>query len=206
MKLLLTGFEPFGEMDINPSHLLMEWAEKQTFPGVEVKTLSLPVVYDRCTDKSDEVIQSFQPDAVLHFGVAAGRAAINVERVAVNLNDTKETADNEGNTPQDEPIEAGGPDALFATVPTRVMMEQLQRAGIPAVLSYTAGTYICNTSLYQTLRLIEKEQLHTKAGFIHLPALPEMVAGRPLPSMALSLQQEALRVIVTTMREEERHD
>lgn len=201
MKLLLTGFEPFGELDTNPSHLLMEWAEAETFPGAEVKTLSLPVLYDSCTDKANEIIREWKPDAVVHFGVAAGRAEINVERMAVNVNDAPSVPDNAGNSPQDEPIELDGPDGLFATVPTRKLAEKLKENGIPAVLSYTAGTYICNTSLYKTLRLLEKELPETQAGFIHLPVLPEMVTGR-MPSMALELQQQALRTIVETIMEE----
>ncbi|SDN60893.1 pyroglutamyl-peptidase I [Alkalicoccus daliensis] len=206
MKILLTGFEPFGDMDINPSHLLMEWAATQEFEGVEIKTLSLPVVYALCAEKALEEMKRWEPDAVVHFGVAAGREAVNVERIAVNLEDAASFPDNSGDTPQDRPVVNNGPDGIFATLPVRRLTAQLQSRGVPAVLSYSAGTYICNTTLYRTLHLITQENLPCQAGFIHLPALPEMVTGTRLPSMAMETQQQALRIIVETITEEKSHD
>ncbi|PTL37879.1 pyroglutamyl-peptidase I [Alkalicoccus saliphilus] len=199
MKILLTGFEPFGDMAGNPSSELIKWAEKERFAGAEIRTESLPVVYKTCADKALQAVTEWEPDAVIHLGVAAGRSLINIERIAVNVEDASTLSDNSGDSPKDRPVEEGGPDGIFATLPVRDITDRLQEAEVPAGLSYSAGTYICNTTLYRTLRFIEKQELSVQAGFVHVPLTPELAAEKGLPSMDLSVQKKALTSIIQTV-------
>jgi pyroglutamyl-peptidase len=207
MKILFTGFEPFGKMDKNPSWELAEWVKQEKFPGADVRAEGLPVIFQTCAHKALEVIKSWKPDVVLHFGVAAGRQTINIEQTAINIEHAPYTPDNAGDAPADRCIESKGPDGIFATIPVRKLTEDLQVAGVPAEVSYSAGTYICNATLYKVLRFIDEQKLPIKAGFIHVPVTPDMACGSNVPSMALDVQKRAVtQLIASLVKEEENRD
>ncbi|EOB4245739.1 pyroglutamyl-peptidase I [Vibrio metschnikovii] len=196
-KVLLTGFEPFGEDSLNPSQALLNAKEQLHVTGVEVIGCVLPVVRYQAAEVAINAIKTHQPDLVLMFGQASGRAAITPERVAINLDDYR-IADNAGHQPIDEAIIADGPAAYFTTLPVKAMVEDLQQAGISAEVSYSAGTFVCNHLFYAVQHYLAQHDI--PSGFIHIPALPEQVpATNPsLPSLGLEPLIAAVRVMIQT--------
>ncbi len=200
MKVLLTGFEPFGNSPINPSQNLINVVSDRDFKGVELFKLILPVDKDRAPNLLINIIKEVTPDTVLCFGLALGRAKISLERIAVNLMDFR-IADNAGVKVSDRHIVEGGPAAYFSNLPVRSLLEALQAGGIPAQLSLSAGAYLCNQIFYSMMHYISTNELDIKAGFIHLPALPEQTASmeKLIPSLSLDLDRQALRIILSTL-------
>ncbi|GGN93878.1 pyroglutamyl-peptidase I [Saccharibacillus kuerlensis] len=199
MKILISGFEPFGDSPINPTQELMEQIAAENFGDAEIHTLLLPVHYDDCAEKLLAETERLRPDAVIACGLAAGRTAITPERIAINIKDTESYADNTGRSPKDEPIRADGPDGLFATLPIRRITEELRSAGIPSSISNTAGTYICNNTMYALLDTLREQRSDTLAGFVHFPASTKLAALKPsLPSLPQETLLDALRLIVKT--------
>ncbi|MEJ8306270.1 pyroglutamyl-peptidase I [Saccharibacillus sacchari] len=197
MKILISGFEPFGDSPINPTQELLERIEQENFEGIDVHTLLLPVRYDDCADRLLEEAERLQPDVVIACGLAAGRTAITPERIAINIKDTESYADNGGRSPHDEPIRENGPDGLFATLPIRRMVEELRAADIPASVSNTAGTYICNNTMYVLLDSLQQKHSKTLAGFVHFPASTRLSALKPtLPSLPQETLLEGLRILI----------
>ncbi|EKO3575291.1 pyroglutamyl-peptidase I [Vibrio metschnikovii] len=194
-KVLITGFEPFGEDSLNPSQALLNAKEQLHVTGVEVIGCVLPVVRYQAAEVAINAIKTHQPDLVLMFGQASGRAAITPERVAINLDDYR-IADNAGHQPIDEAIIADGPAAYFTTLPVKAMVEDLQQAGIAAEVSYSAGTFVCNHLFYAVQHYLSQHDI--PSGFIHIPALPEQVpATNPsLPSLGLEPLIAAVRVMI----------
>jgi pyroglutamyl-peptidase len=200
MKLLLSGFEPFGGSSINPSEQVVHCLAQTEIQGVELITVILPV--DRLTGP-DTLVRTYisaQPDMVLSLGEAGGITAVTIERVAINLLNFA-IPDNSGSLVTDKTIVGDGPAAYFATLPTRKMFNTLIEKGIPAQLSYSAGAYLCNQVMYEMLHYIHKHQLTTPAGFVHLPQLPEQAATKrpPLPSMSLMMMGEAVTAVIQTL-------
>ncbi|MCL2854660.1 MAG: pyroglutamyl-peptidase I [Defluviitaleaceae bacterium] len=194
-KVLITGFEPFGGETINPS-----WEAVKALPdqidGTIIKKLSLPVVFGKSGDMLISAINTEKPHAVICVGQAGGKASINVERIAINVDDTK-TPDNEGNTPIDQPIRDGAPVAYFATLPVKSIVANLIKAHIPATISNTAGTYVCNHVMYAALHHASRHHPTFQAGFIHIPYLPAQVLEKPAtPSMSLDNVVKALEIII----------
>jgi len=184
MKILLTAFDPFDGATINPA---LEAVQRVCAPeGVELIKLEVPTVFEKSIQIVTDAMRTHRPDAVLSIGQAAGRAQITPERVAINLSDAR-IPDNAGAAPVDEPIRADGPDAYFATIPVRAIVEALKNAGIPAAISNTAGTFVCNHLMYGVLDCAAQEMPKMRAGFIHVPCIPEQAAAMPAatPSMAL---------------------
>lgn len=177
MKILLTAFEPFNGRDINPSQLILEKIEAPE--GVALIKELLPVEFNATTEILKGLLKQHQPDVVISLGQAGNRPEISVERVAVNLdncrssNGQKTIADNAGDVPVDEPIVADGPQAYFSNLPVWEMVTAMQEAGVPAAVSYTAGTYVCNHVMYIVLHEVATNYPDMKAGFIHVPFLPE---------------------------------
>ena len=171
MKLLLTGFEPFGGSAVNPSEQVVRALAQERLRRIQLRTAILPVDRVQGPVALVRAIQKYRPDAVLCLG-EAGRAAISVERVAINLMDYR-IADNAGNCVTDEPIAPDGPAAYFVTLPVRAMLEAVRSVHVPAELSLSAGAFLCNQVLYTALHHIATHQLDTKVGFVHLPSLPE---------------------------------
>ncbi|MBT2685102.1 pyroglutamyl-peptidase I [Bacillus sp. ISL-37] len=202
MKVLVSGFEPFGKMKINPTEELLLEAESFEIENVEISTILLPVNYDECAEELIKKMDAIQPDVVISCGLAAGRTAITPERIGINVKDTGSGdpyPDNKGKIPTDEMIDEDGPDGLFATLPNRLIEKNLKELNIPAAVSNSAGTFICNNTLYAVLNHIRKNNLHIKAGFIHFPASTKMSALNPsLPSLPQETMAQALKVIVET--------
>ena len=206
MKVLVSGFEPFGGRKENPTALLAGEAAKAASgqasavaipKGLEVRAVVLPVTFEKAYEKLQGEIRAFDPDVVLAFGMAAGRNAIEIERIAINCLDA-DIPDNSGFQPVDQAIEAGGAAALFTTLPARRLLSALKGAGVPARMSNTAGTYVCNFLFY---RLMEANlRTRRKAGFIHVPLLPEQAAEKPgLASMSLADLGKALSIMLAEL-------
>ncbi|MDO5089040.1 MAG: pyroglutamyl-peptidase I [Leptotrichiaceae bacterium] len=184
MKILVTGFDPFGGEPINPA---IESVKKlpDNIAGAEIIKLEIPTVWKKSIDKIEEAIIKHNPDVILSIGQAGGRFDITVERVGINIDDFR-IKDNEGNQVIDEPVFSDGDTAYFSNLPVKAMVENIQKYKVPASVSYTAGTFVCNHVLYGVRYLIEKKYKGKKSGFIHIPFLPEQVTDkRNTPSMSL---------------------
>ena len=183
MKILLAYFGPFGGESVNPA---MEAALllPDTVHGAEIIGLQVPVVFDKCVDTVMAAVNELRPDAVLCIGQAGGRAAITPERVAVNIDDAS-IPDNAGAQPIDTAIDPEGPAAYFSTLPVKDMVLAVKAAGIPASVSNTAGTFVCNHLMYGLLRRISLSGSDIPAGFMHVPYLDSQVSERPgVPSLS----------------------
>jgi len=207
MTVLLTGYDPFGEYEVNPTEALAERLDGRTVAGQEVEGVVLPVVFDRTYGEFIEHFERHSPDAVISLGLAGGRNAVSVERVGINVNDTESTPDNADEAPHNEPI-LDGPDAYFATIPVVGIVEDLIEAGIPARVSNSAGTHLCNNILYATRHYVETNDLDVPSGFIHVPLSAEQAADRAAdtavhaesvePSLPLSMQERAVETAIET--------
>ena len=169
MNVLITGFDPFGGEPINPAWEAVK-AMKDEIAGAKITKLQIPTVFGLAAARTLACAAECRPDAVLCIGQAGTRSAVTPEYVGINLRHAR-IADNLGNQPQDEPVVPGGPTAYFATVPVRTMTAAIEAQGIPAAVSYTAGTYVCNDLLYTLLHHYAGTPV--RAGFIHVPFLPE---------------------------------
>lgn len=182
MKILVTGFEPFNGGTINPSEQILK--ELQAPAGVSLIKEVLPVTFVGSTKRIRELLKEHKPDVVVSLGQAGNRPEICVERVAINLDNVRssngktERPDNEGAAPVDEKIAADGENAYFSTLPVWEMVEAIQNAGVSGAASYTAGTYVCNHAMYTLLYEADKLYPDMRAGFVHVPFLPEQLAGR----------------------------
>ena len=196
--ILLTGFEPFGTFPINPSGEVAKALDGRAFGAEIVRGVVLPVHHREAAAAVARLVDETTPRAIVHLGLAGERARIALERVAVNVMDF-EIADNAGYRATGEPCVSGGPVAYFSTLPLGAMLEALIADGVPAYLSSTAGTYLCNQTMYTTRHLLERRGLAIPAGFIHLPQSAAMVAASGLdqPSMDLPLM---IRAIETALR------
>lgn len=177
MKILVTAFEPFNGRDINPSQLILEKLEAPK--GVSLIKELLPVEFKSTTKILKALLEQHQPDVVLSLGQAGNRPEISVERVAINLDNCRSSngqntiADNAGDAPVDESIVVGGPQAYFSNLPVWDMVKAIQDAGVEVAVSYTAGTFVCNHVMYTVLHEVASNYPEMKAGFIHVPFLPE---------------------------------
>jgi pyroglutamyl-peptidase len=201
MKLLLTGFEPFGGSDINPSERVVKILTGKEYPDTEIITSILPVDRETGPQRLIQAVEESKPEVVICLGEARGRAAINIERVAINLMDYR-IKDNVGNLIQDQSIIPDGPPAYFCTLPVRQIMEAIQGAGVPAMLSLSAGAFLCNQVIYTLLHYLDKNNLAVPAGFIHLPSIPEQVAQeQPIkPSMNLETMLIGMEAVINFLR------
>lgn len=199
--LLLTGFEPFGGDDVNPSGEVAKKLGGLEIAGRTVVSKVLPVEWGTAKRVLEGYIDELDPEVVLSLGLAAGRPEICVEKVAINY--TADAKDNAGQVPQDRAISPIGADAYFATIPTEKIVKALVQAKIPARLSFSAGTYLCNYVFYVAVHHIKITDKKALSGFIHVPATPEMVAGKaPRPSMSLSTICDAVAKALTIIVED----
>jgi pyroglutamyl-peptidase len=197
MKLLLTGFEPFGGSAINPSEQTVRVLARDGLTGIDLRVEILPVDRTRGPAQLIAATQTFQPDAILCLGEASRRLALSVERVAINLLDYR-MADNGGQQVVDELIVPDGPAAYFVTLPVRALLDAVRDASVPVELSLSAGAFLCNQVTYEILHHLATHQLPTPAGFIHLPALPEQAVSREplMPSMGLETMVRGVRAAI----------
>lgn len=176
-KVLITGFEPFGGERLNPSREVVKQLNDMELVGTRIVARQLPCVFGAALEALNAAIDEVQPVMVLAIGQAGGRTDITIERVAINVDDAR-IPDNQGQQPVDEPIVAGGPAAYFSTLPIKAMVSSMREAGIPAAVSQTAGTYVCNHVMYGLLHRLSGQR-EVKGGFIHIPYLPEQAAAHP---------------------------
>ena len=196
--ILLTGFEPFGTYTTNPSGEVAKALDGRVFGAEVVRGVVLPVHHREAALAVTCLLDEVAPRAIVHVGLAGGRARIALERLAVNVMDF-EIADNAGYRAAGEACMPGGPVAYFSTLPLGAILDALVAEGVPAYLSSSAGTYLCNQTMYTTRDLLERRGLTIPAGFIHLPQSAAMVAtsGLDQPSMDLPLM---IRAIETALR------
>ena len=194
-SLLVTGFEPFGGHPTNPSLEVAKALDGRLLGDAVVRGAVLPVHHVEAASTVVRLLDEIEPAAVVHLGLAAGRARIALERVAVNVMDY-DTPDNAGYRARGEPCAAGGPAAYFATLPLDAILAAVLAEGIPACVSNSAGTYLCNQTMYTTLHALARRGHSCRAGFVHLPLLPAMVASSGLeqPSMDVGLMVRAIEV------------
>ncbi|WP_243042057.1 pyroglutamyl-peptidase I [Dyella sedimenti] len=182
--ILLTGFTPFGEDTVNPSWEAVRVLHDQRIGGHRVVSRLLPTAFEASRRELERAVAELAPAILLGVGQAGGRSRLSIERVAINVQDAR-LPDNDGAQPIDEPVLAGGPAAYFSTLPVKAMLAALHAQGVPAEVSNTAGTYVCNHLAYLMLHHAAARP-STRAGFIHIPYLPAQAARLAgAPSMAL---------------------
>ena len=177
MKILVTGFDPFGGEKVNPALEAVKSLPSEIH-GAEIHWVEIPTVFYKAADVLETAIVRFQPDVVLCIGQAGGRASLTPERVAINQDDAR-IPDNQGNQPIDTPIRLDGQAAYFSTLPIKAMVQAIKEEGLPATVSNTAGTFVCNHLMYQALYLADKKFPHMRAGFMHIPYMTEQVLNKP---------------------------
>lgn len=199
-KVLITGFDPFDKETINPAYeavkRLADEINNVTIIKAEVPTVSYQAI--ECTI---ELIKQHQPDIVINVGQAGGRYGITPEKVAINLNDFR-IKDNAGNQPLDCKVFADGENAYFTTLPVKAIVENIKQAGIPAAVSYSAGTFVCNQLMYGVAHYINTNQLPIKSGFVHIPFMTEQVVDKPnMPSLSLDQLTCGLEAMIIAVLE-----
>lgn len=200
MKILITGFDPFGGETVNPSYLAVQQLPDK-IAGAELIKTQIPTEFYESARQLQQKVKAHQPDIVLNIGQAGGRTALSFERVAINLDDAR-IPDNQGQQPLDQKIQATGPAAYFTQLPIKAMANAVRSQGIPAQISYSAGTFVCNHIMYQMHYLIETAYPNIKAGFIHVPFLSEQVVNQAHhPSMSLDTIVTGLTSAIKTLVE-----
>jgi pyroglutamyl-peptidase len=204
-KLLLTAFEPFAGELINPSLEAARQMEKIDFRETGIHVAELPVDRYRAGEMALDLLRSIEPDIVIMLGEAGGRYRVNPERVAINVDDFR-IADNVGNQPRDEPIAEGGPVAYFSTLPIRAITDRIIKAHIPAAISNSAGSYLCNRLFYSVMHAIDIDRLPVIAGFIHLPYFHDQAMRKhpDVPSLSRESIVEAVRLAIEVSVESRR--
>jgi pyroglutamyl-peptidase len=194
MRALVTGFEPFDSDTVNPSSAALALLPRG-IGALAVRTQVLPCVFGQALTVLREAVASIKPEIVLCVGLAGGRAELSLERVAINVDDAR-IPDNDGNRPIDAPVIAEGPPAYFSGLPIKAAVAELRRAGLPAAVSNSAGTFVCNHTFYGVMHLAAEQGF--RAGFLHVPYLPEQAARHPgAPSMALADIARGIEIILS---------
>ncbi len=199
MKLLLTAFDPFGGDAINPALEAVKLVADK-IGRFDIVKLEVPTVFRKSIDTVAKAIEEEKPDVVLCIGQAGGRFEITPERVAINVDDAR-IKDNEGNQPIDTKIFEDGENAYFTTLPIKAMVEAIREANLPAAVSNTAGTFVCNHLMYGVLYTLAKKYPHIKGGFTHVPFIPAQVARRTpvAPYMALEDIKRGLEAAIAAI-------
>ena len=195
MKALVTGFEPFGDDPINPAVEAVRRLPPR-LARVDLATRVLPTSFGSALDELDDALATTVPDLVLCVGLAGGRAALSLERVAINLDDAR-IPDNARQQPIDRPIVPGGPAAYFATLPIKAAVAALRAAGLPAIISNTAGTFVCNHVFYGLMHRAATVRPAMRGGLLHVPYLPSQAAQYDgVPSMALADVVRGIEIVL----------
>jgi pyroglutamyl-peptidase len=193
-KVLITGFEPFNNETINPAWEAVRALAGWTDEGFTVEVRQLPCVFRLSNRVLKDAIDELKPDLIIAVGQAGGRVDLSIERVAINVADAP-IPDNEQRQPIDAPIVDGGPAAYFSTLPLKAIVRALHAEGVPASVSQTAGTFVCNHTFYGLMH--HTAGLPLRAGFIHIPYLPEQAVAHPgTASMSLADMVRGLRIAV----------
>ena len=196
MKIIITGFDPFGGETINPAYEAVKLLPSK-IGSAEVITAELPTVFGKCAVVLEQLIELHSPDAVICVGQAGGSRGIAIERIAINIADAN-ISDNEGNQPADLAIIEGGVAAYFSNLPVKDMMKNIKNHEIPASISNSAGTFVCNDVMYRLLHMSATKYPNMRGGFIHVPYIPEQVEGKPdgTPSMPLDVIAKGLEYAI----------
>ncbi|MEO6968991.1 MAG: pyroglutamyl-peptidase I [Rhodanobacteraceae bacterium] len=194
--ILLTGFAPFAGERVNPSWQAVRALDGKRIANHRVVAVELPTTFDQAPRALRKALREAQPKLAIAVGMAGGRDGISLERVAINVIDAR-IPDNTGKQPVDSPVVRNGPAAYFSTLPIKAALRELHRAGIRAHVSQTAGTYVCNQVFY-VLMHAAKRRRGLRAGFVHVPYLPEQAARHDAPGMPLDEITRALRIVVRT--------
>lgn len=193
-QLLITGFDPFGGEQVNPS-----WEAVKALPDHigehQITKAEIPTVFGAAADKVLALAAEQKPDVIICVGQAGGRKAVTPEVIGINLREAR-IPDNTGNQPVNIPVIPDGPDAYFSTLPVREMVAAIQSEDIPAALSYSAGAFVCNDVLYTLLH--HYNGTHVRVGFIHVPYLPQQAAGGQ-PSMPQDQIVRALTLAISAL-------
>lgn len=194
-NVLLTGFEPFGGEASNPSWEAVKLLDSVRIAGHRVATRCLPVEFGSSLVRLRAAIREVKPSVVICVGQAGGRAQLSLERIGINIDDAR-IADNAGAQPVDTPIVADGPAAYFSNLPLKTMLRDLRAAGIPAEVSQTAGTYVCNHVLYGLMHALRRMP-RVRGGFVHIPYSPDQAARHPgAPSLSVDVVVQGLQVML----------
>jgi len=177
MKVLVTGFDPFGEDKINPAYEAVKLLPPQ-IDKAEIVIEELPTVFCKCGEVLLAAIKKHEPQIVICVGQAGGRSGISIEKVAINLAEAR-IPDNDQMQPSGVPIVEGGPTAYFTNLPVKAMVANIKKNKIPSSISYTAGTFVCNDIMYRLLNMIDTKFSGMRGGFIHVPFDTAQVLGRP---------------------------
>lgn len=195
MKILVTGFEPFGGEKINPAYEVVKRL-KENIGGAQVVKLEIPTVFNKSVEMTVKKIEEINPDFVLSIGQAGGRFDVTVERIAINIDDAR-IPDNLHQQPIDTKIDATGENAYFASIPVKDIVNSILSKNIPASVSNSAGTYVCNHLMYGVLNYIHKNNLNIQSGFIHIPFLFEQVIDKKnTPAMNLEYMITAIETAI----------
>lgn len=186
MKVLITGFDPFGGEQVNPAYEAVKLLP-DTIAGASIIKLEIPTVYHKAGQAVEAGIKEHNPDVVICVGQAGGRSSITVEKVAINLAEAR-IQDNDGQQPMDQALRANGENAYFTNLPCKAMVNEIREAGIPAHISYTAGTFVCNDVMYSLLYMIDQTYHNLRGGFIHVPYATSQVVDKPIGTPAMSLE------------------
>ena len=201
-RVVLTGYEPWSHASENPTLGLIDRARERNYSDIELITLRVPVESARIEPLVEGALDTHRPDVWISLGLYPGSPLVSVERTAANVKDFP-VPDNTDAQPVDEPVFADGPFAYRSTLPIKAMVTAINERGIPAKVSNTASTYLCNQIMYTALHLVQEKGLETRAGFIHVPCTPGYVAQadypeHEFPSMSLDLMDEAIDAAITT--------
>ncbi|WP_328535188.1 pyroglutamyl-peptidase I [Streptomyces sp. NBC_00344] len=199
-RVLVTGFEPFDGEHANPSWEAARRVAQHPPPGTNVTAVQISCVFGAAIDELRDAIEAQSPELVLCIGQAGGRPDLTVERVAINVDDAR-IPDNAGRQPVDEPVVQAGPAAYFSSLPVKACVAAARKAGVPASVSQTAGTFVCNHLFYGLAHLIATQHPGIRGGFVHVPYVPAQVAHRAVPSMAADDIATGLRAILVAARD-----
>lgn len=194
-RVLVTGFEPFGGAAVNPSWQAAELVAAAPPDGLDVTAVQLPCVFGESIAALRRAVAEVKPELVVCLGQAGGRTGVTVERVAVNVDDAR-IPDNAGAQPIDEPVVADGPAAYFSTLPVKACVAAMRGAGVPAALSNTAGTFVCNHVAYGLAHLLATELPGVRGGFAHVPWTPEQVVDGTEPSLSADVVADGVRALL----------
>ncbi|WP_434587442.1 pyroglutamyl-peptidase I [Streptomyces sp. A5-4] len=196
-RVLITGFAPFGGESVNPSWQAAFLVAAEPPAGLTVTAVELPCVFGESVDALRDAIRASTPDLVICLGQAGGRPGVTVERIGINIDDAR-IPDNAGDRPIDEPVVPGAPAAYFSTLPVKACVAALREAGVPAAVSNTAGTFVCNHVAYGLGHLIATEFPHARGGFVHVPWSPEQVTDGTAPALPPATVAHGLRALLVT--------
>lgn len=185
MKILVTGFDPFGGEKVNPAYEAVKLMP-DNIAGAEIIKLEIPTVFSKSALAVEAGIEKYNPDVVVNVGQAGGRSCVTIEKVAINLAEAR-IPDNDGEQPLNVPLKEDGENAYFSQLPVNAIVKNVREHGLPCHVSYTAGTYVCNAVMYNVLYMAAKKYPKLRAGFIHVPYACEQVVDKPNGTACMSV-------------------